>query len=207
MEIYINSQDGCDWLYVYDNWKEYCGIEDFDETVVITGNRDYQSHINASWYLKAKEMINDLDCYYDYDEWLGIYKKEFTIEQLQKVNELYMKCNYTDTIIVPVCRILYPMEDFTETTIRGYTQGEWQTVIYKGNIDVDMLESVYFGKIAEIYCEDCSTFVTHDELWKWERDGNLEKHIRDEFGINDDEPLDIYEADGYVQSIKWKKVC
>jgi len=43
VEIKIdNTGDGTWWLYNSNqSWKDYCGCENFDEQVVLTGNRDF----------------------------------------------------------------------------------------------------------------------------------------------------------------------
>lgn len=43
VEIKIdNTGDGTWWLYNSNQgWKDYCGCENFDEQVVLTGNRDF----------------------------------------------------------------------------------------------------------------------------------------------------------------------
>lgn len=205
--VYVDGQNGLDWLYP-DEWKMYCGVDDFEETFVIKGNRDYHEIAEASWYVKAKDIIADLDCNYNYDEWSMIYADELTLEQREKINNLYNTCRYTDEIMLDVIRVLYPEDKFEVRTIRGYCQGEWQEVLYKANeeIDMDYFESLYFGKLTDIYSDDGGTFVTNDEIWKWEREDKMESEIRNMLDIPKETPIKIMVADGIITTTKWKEL-
>ena len=68
VEIKIdNTGNGTWWLYNSNQvWKDYCGCENFDEQVVLTGNRDFTGCTDAEWYQNAKEILNDIDCYDEY---------------------------------------------------------------------------------------------------------------------------------------------
>lgn len=71
VEIRIdNTGDGTWWLYNdNDVWKDYCGCDNFDEQVVLAGNRNCKEYKDAEWYQKAKEVIEDIDCYELYPEY------------------------------------------------------------------------------------------------------------------------------------------
>lgn len=58
VEIKIdNTGDGTWWLYNSNQgWKDYCGCENFDEQVVLTGNRDFTGCTEAEWYQNAKRF-------------------------------------------------------------------------------------------------------------------------------------------------------
>ena len=198
-----NTGSGTWWLYGKDeNWKDYIGCENFDEQVVLIGNRYYKGYTDASWYQKVKEILNDIDCYEEYPEYLSD-------ETNEKLKDLYNKCKCTEDIVIDVLRLLYPNDTFKTGTIRGYCHGEWQEYIIKGNVDTDLLEAFYFGKIADITIEDdedsFSDVITHDELWKAERDG-LTEYMRKLYEL-DDEEIHIIKADGYKQVIDWKEIC
>ena len=53
VEIKIdNTGDGTWWLYNSNQgWKDYCGCENFDEQVVLTGNRDFTVVISFFQFL------------------------------------------------------------------------------------------------------------------------------------------------------------
>lgn len=205
VEIKIdNTGEGTWWLYgKSENWKDYIGCENFDEQVVLVGNRDYNEHAEAEWYQKAKRILDDIDCY-------GEYPDDLSSEINAKLKELYDKCRCTDDIIIDVLKLLYPEDTFKEGTIRGYVQREWQEYIIMGDVDTDLLEAFYFGKIADIYVENgedsFGDVITDDELWKAEREG-LKEYMRKRYELSDDEEIHIMQTDGYRQVVNWKEVC
>lgn len=199
-----NTGEGTWWLYGRsENWKDYVGCYDFDEQVVLTGNRDFGGCTEATWYKRAKDILNDIDCYDEYPD-------DVSEEVKWKLKELYDKCRCTEDIIVDVLRLLYPEDVFEEGTIRGYCQGEWQEYIINGNVDTDLLEAFYFGKIADISVdnEDDSfgDVITHDELWKAEME-DLKEYMRKRYDLPEDEEIHILQANGMKQVVDWKEVC
>lgn len=205
VEIRIdNTGDGTWWLYNdNDVWKDYCGCDNFDEQVVLTGNRHCKEYKDAEWYQAAKDILNDIDCYNEYPE--------YTSEEVNaKLKELYDKCRCTEDIIVDVLRLLYPEDAFKDGTIRGYCQGDWQNYIVKGDVDTDLLEAMYFGKISDITVttdeEEFGDIITHDELWKVGREEGLKEYFRKRYELDKDEEIHILQADGYKQIRDWKEV-
>ena len=204
VEIKIdNTGEGTWWLYgKSDNWKDYIGCENFDEEVVLVGNRDYNGYTEAEWYQKAKQILDDIDCYNEYPD-------NLSDETNAKLKELYDKCRCTEDIIIDVLRLLYPEDIFRAGTIKGYVQSEWQEYIVKGSVDTDLLEAFYFGKIADITFtsedDEFGDVITHDELWKAEREG-LKEFMRKRYDIDKDEDVHIMQADGYRQVVNWKEV-
>lgn len=205
VEIRIdNTGDGTLWLYNdNDEWKDYCGCNNFDEQVVLTGNRHCKEYKDAEWYQAAKDILNDIDCYDEYPE--------YTSEEVNaKLKELYDKCRCTEDIIVDVLRLLYPKDAFKDGTIRGYCQGDWQNYIVKGDVDTDLLEAMYFGKISDITVttdeEDFGDIITHDELWRAEREEGLKEYFQKRYELDKDEEIHILQADGYKQVVDWKEV-
>lgn len=205
VEIRIdNTGDGTWWLYNdNDVWKDYCGCDNFDEQVILAGNRHCKECTDAEWYQAAKDILNDIDCYDEYPE--------YTSEEVNaKLKELYDKCRCTEDIIVDVLRLLYPEDAFKDGTIRGYCQGDWQNYIVKGDVDTDLLEAMYFGKISDITVttdeEDFGDIITHDELWRAEREEGLKEFFKDRYELDKDEEIHILQSDGYKQVVDWKEV-
>lgn len=199
-----NTGDGTWWLYNnHESWKDYCCCENFDEEVVLMGNRNLNEHNEAEWYQKAKTVLDDIDYYDEYPE-------DLSDETNAKLKRLYERCRCTDDILVDVIRLLYPDDVFETGTIRGYCQGDWQNYIVKGNADVYLLEAIYFGKISDITVikdnEEFGDIITHDELWDAERNGDLKEYFRKRYDISEDEELHIFQADGYRQEVDWKEI-
>lgn len=199
-----NTGDGIWWLYNGDQyWKDYCGCENFEEQVVLDGNRDYCGCTGAEWYQKAKEILNNIDCY---DE----YPTDISDGVKAKLKELYDKCTCTEDILVDVIKLLYPKDVFKIGTIRGYNQGDWQDYIIKGDVNTDLLEAMFFGKISDITVktedEEFGDIITHDELWRAEREEGLKEFFRNRYNIEKNEEIHILQADGYKKVIYWKEV-
>lgn len=199
-----NTGDGIWWLYNGDQyWKDYCGCENFEEQVVLYGNRDYCGCTGAEWYQKAKEILNNIDCY---DE----YPTDVSDGVKAKLKELYDKCTRTEDILVDVIKLLYPKDVFKIGTIRGYNQGDWQDYIIKGDVNTDLLEAMFFGKISDITVktedEKFGDIITHDELWRAEREEGLKEFFRNRYNLEKNEEIHILQADGYKKVIYWKEV-
>ena len=203
VEVRIDRTDGTWWLYVGNDWKDYVCGENFDESVVLTGNKRYGECVEASWYKRAEDVLRGIDCYDEYPE-------DVSEDVNAKLKSMYENCNYTEEILVDVIRLLYPNDTFKTGTIRGYYQGDWQEYIIKGDVDVNALEALYFGKVADVTVNDngetYGDVMTDDELWEAERIGFVD-YIRKRYDIDEDEELHIYKADGMKQVVDWQEVC
>lgn len=176
------------WMLWPNEWKGYVygPEEDFDEVFVITGNRDYKGLREASWYKDAVEYLEN-----NYEE-----------VTLDNIMETLTK--------------LFPNDTFEKMEINGFSQNEWQYVIYKTNAadfwgdDLkETLEDFYFGYVTEIYnAEDkVVTYVGNQEMWKYEDDQNkLKDFICDLIGIDPDEDVQFLVSDGYEMAKKWKAI-
>ena len=204
-----NTGNGTWWLYgKSETWKDYIGCEDFDEEVVLVGNRDYNNYTEASWYQKANELLDDIANDFDALDICDDYS--LTQEQYKTAKEMYDKCRCTEDILIGVIRLLYPEDTFKTGTIRGYSQGDWQDYIVKGDVDTDLLEAFYFGSISDITVDSnddsFGDVITHDELWKAER-GDLKEYFRERYDLSKDEEIHILKADGMRQVVDWQEVC
>ena len=167
---------------------------------MLYGNRHCRGIEKASWYQNANRIINDINIYDDYPE-------DMSEETKAKIREIL---DYSsDDVPVEVLRILYPDDEFKTGTISGYSQGDWEYYIVKGDVDVEQLEAYYFGNVVDIFVKDneeeYGDVMTREELWDIEREG-YEKVFRERYDIAADEELKIYVADGYVQALNWKMV-
>ena len=95
-----------------------------------------------------------------------------------------------------------------ETTLRGYSQGDWNTLYYvvdDSTIDeLETIENFYMGKVSEFKVDEGDgyeyrTFVPDDIVWKGK------KSICDYLGF-EVEDTTIYEDDGYEKVYKYKEI-
>ena len=142
----------------------------------------------------------------------GVDLEKASYFQIKEIRRLYDECYHTEEIFMDVLKLLYPDDTFKTGTIRGYSQGDWQEYIVKEDVDIDLLENFYFGKVSDIFVEmedgeNFSAVITDDELWELEENGNLKQYLRELCDLSDDEPIKILQADGYIQVLNWKEVC
>lgn len=195
--------DGISWLYdSHNDWKDYCECENFDEEVVLFGNREFEGCKKASWYKKVVNILSDIENY-------DVYPTELSKEINDKIKSLYENCGDIEDIIADVARLLYPDETFTTGTIRGYTQNEWQDYIVKGSVPIELIEAIYFGKIADVSIdydgEEFGDILTYETLWEAEQTGLMD-FCKKKYHIDDHEIVKIYKADGFIQVLNWKEV-
>lgn len=199
-----NTGDGTFWLYgEMEEWKNYIA-ENFDEKVVLYGNRYFNGRTEASWYKETEELLNILDCYDELPD-------ELTEEQSMEIKRLYEECRCTEDIFMDVLKILFPDKTFKNGIIRGYNQDDWQYYIVEEGVDIETLENFYFGKVSDVFVEGMEEdgfcdVITHDELWKVERE-DMKEYFRKRYEIAEDEEIRILQADGYIQVPNWKEVC
>lgn len=223
VKVYIDmTGNSIDWLYGgSDMWKEYVA-DDFDSKVVLAGNRDFEEVKSAEWYNSAVEVLKDIAMMDEDDaidevnpNWYSYRNANYTDEQIEQVKEIY-KADYhywENSNIALAATALVPGLRLRTATIRGYNQGEWQDVIYVENsIDLNQLESVYFGKVCDVYAIDGndvdlgSNIIRHDELWKMERDDTLESGLRELFGLDDSDEIKVFKCEGYKQVPDWQEI-
>lgn len=190
------------WLYGKSNaWKDYV-VEDFDEKVVLFGNRYYSEICEAEWYETANRILTNIDCYDEYPD-------DVSDDVNAKLKDLYEKCRCTEDIIFDAIKLLYPEDNFDMGTINGYVQGDWQNYIIKGDVDVNILEQFFFGKVADITVttddEEFGDVITDDELWEAERD-DLRDFMRKRYELDENEEIRILKADGMIQVPNWKEI-
>lgn len=196
IKVIINNTGVYDFPNTYTLLQDYLCCENFDEEVVTYGNDRLCEYKEASWYKKAVEVLTDIDCFDKYPE-------NASIDTIVKLKTLYEGCRRIEDIIPDVVELLYPDCTFKTGTLTGYSQGEWQKYIVKEDVDTDLLEALYFGKVREIEVESPSEefhdVVTDDELWKNEKD--LKQYFRRRYDFKEDEEIHIFSAET-VQTIQ-----
>ena len=69
---------------------------------------------------------------------------------------------------------------------------------------------MFFGKISDITVktedEEFGDIITHDELWRSEREEGLKEFFRNRYNLEKNEEIHILQADGYKKVIYWKEV-
>lgn len=99
-------------------------------------------------------------------------------------------------------------KDWTETTLRGYSQSDWQTLYYVVDDstieELEMIETFYMGKVTEFKVDEGDgyeyrEFVPDDIVWEGK------KSICKYLGI-EVEGTTIYKDDGYEKVYKYKEI-
>ena len=140
-----------DYWWVTDDWKDFV-CEDFDENVVIIGDRDNSGIEEASWWQDAKSLSSDLaDELWnaDFDEYMDYHSGYCADDKLREIYDFYQEHDYNtdDTeFIMKVATILYPFLKLEQDHISGYHTGA-DVVYVKGSIDIDVLHDWYYGEI------------------------------------------------------------
>ena len=95
-----------------------------------------------------------------------------------------------------------------ETTLRGYSQGDWNTLYYVdeevGKEEIETIEDFYMSKVSEFKVDEgdgyeYSVFVPDKIVWKGK------KSICDYLGLEVEDTV-IYEDDGYEKVYKYKEI-
>ena len=141
---------------VYYAFADQVGIDQEvgSKTIIISGNRNFEEYGDEDL---IKVLSND---YYDddpklfenddgtcYEDAIGYDYDKF--EELKKLTG----------------------KEWEERTIRGYSQGDWQTVYYaKGEVSderLDEIENFYMGKVTEFVDEENVGYLVPDDVaWK-----------------------------------------
>lgn len=196
--------NGLDYLYTNDEWKNYV-CENFDEKVVLLKNRDCKEDGDADWWVKAKDIANDLD-QLDENEFIEVYRDNYAEDTIIQMIKAYKRTDYSDKpeFLMEIAKLCKPSLELEMTTIRGYVPSEWREVVYiKDAINIELLETYYFGKLTEIHVEnednDYWDTVTDDELYEMLNNGDVYQNFRARYDIPSDEDVVIKQFSGYHQ--------
>lgn len=191
----------------YYDWKsEVC--DDFNNNVVIVENRYNGGCENAEWWILAKSLVDDIECYYNEDADAAFIKDSksrysYTTRLLLTVWDMYWEAvnipynKYDETeFIASVAETLNPGLELECGTIHGYSQGDWADVVYvKDNVDPKRLEAFYFNNCMSVYYEDDEhdfwDTITDYEYWDMGSGPRLEQSLRERYDVPEDEALKV----------------
>lgn len=166
------------------------------------------------------KKVPDEDVYYDFEDHVDLDKTKYIIcgnSDFRNIGDekliSIVEGTYYDDEVGYDYETLEQLKkvtgkDWTETTIRGYSQSDWQTLYYiidDSTIEeIEMIENFYMGKVTEFVIDegdDCvyHDFVPDDIVW----DGK--KSICEYLGFEVDVTT-IYEDDGYEKVYKYKEI-
>lgn len=184
------------WYWDSDEWKDFV-CEDFDQNVVIVGNRENAGVEEAEWWRDADRVSSELDYANDYEDFLYALEDEFPSNTLQAIWDLYLNDNMVnDEFRFEVAKILHPELQLESGTIRGSVQREWAYVYYvEGSVDLDVLADWYFGNVldVELYDEngeyqECTTLPDSTIFsMRFAKGGDYKADIAELFGLSPDE--------------------
>ena len=163
--------------------------------------------------------VPDEDVYYNFEDFIELDKKRFIIcgnDDFRSLGDKKLisivEGTYYDDEVGYDYETLEELKNVTgkvweETTIRGYSQSDYQTLYYVDEEvdkeEIEMIENFYMGKVSEFEVEEDGDtyheFVPDDVVWKGK------KFICDYLGLNVDSTT-IYKDDGYKKVYKYKEI-
>ena len=163
--------------------------------------------------------VPDEEVYYDFEDYTELDETKFIIcgnKYFRSIGDKKLisivEGSYNDDEVGYDYETLEELNKVTgkvweETTLRGYSQGDWQTLYYVGKEvdkeEIEMIENFYMGKVSEFvveedgdtYCE----FIPDDVFFEGK------KSICDYLGL-EVENTTIYIDDGYEKVYKYKEI-
>lgn len=134
--------------------------------------------------------------------------KPWTAEELEKWKTLFLSddCFPDEEIVLPALELLTG-KTWVATTIRGYSQGEWQTLYHPADVSCETLrriEADYFNAGSEwVIHDDWKTPVTPEDIsgfckycYSWDFDGICEE-IANDIGVMPEDVI-LVDADGII---------
>lgn len=96
-----------------------------------------------------------------------------------------------------------------EATLRGYSQGDWQTLYYVVDEvteeEIKNIENFYMGKVTEFEIDENGDGDTYHDFIPDEVVWGGKKSICDYFGFKVEDTT-VYEDDGYMKVYKYKEI-
>ena len=194
-------------------WDMCAGSVDYFRNIICAGNRDLAT-VNNSDYAELYDNIMQyaVSMYYLEDaltynvgpgkwyasaadvikEYLGV-----TVNGLQavKVKKALKTIHNDNALLCELLTILTPHK-WETGTMRGYSQGDWQDIIYPADVysdaDIQYYTAFYMGMYREyVYTykgETVTDFIPDNDAW---RAGYIESVGRDIFGIGLEESINF----------------
>lgn len=163
------------------------------------------------------KKIPDENVYYDFEDYIELDNTKFIIcgnSHFTKIGDSKLisivEGNYYDDDTEYDYETLEQLKKVTgkvweETTLRGYSQSDWQTLYYAVDEvtpeEIEEIENFYMGKVTEFQVEEegYREFVPDDVVWSGK------KAICNYLGLKEEETT-IYEDDGYEKVYKYKEI-
>ena len=166
--------------------------------------------------------VPDEDVYYNFEDFIELDETKFIICGNDDFTSLgdkklisIVEGTYYDDEVGYDYETLEELKKVTgkvweETTIRGYSQSDYQTLYYVDKEvdkeEIEMIENFYMGKVSEFEVKEDGDddftyheFVPDDIVWEGK------KSICDYLGLNVDSTT-IYKDDGYKKVYKYKEI-
>ena len=163
--------------------------------------------------------VPDEDVYYNFEDFIELDEKRFIIcgnDDFRSLGDKKLisivEGTYYDDEVGYDYETLEELKKVTgkvweETTLRGYSQGDYQTLYYVDEEvdkeEIEMIENFYMGKVSEFEVEEdgdtYNEFVPDDVVWEGK------KSICDYLGLSVDSTT-IYVDDGYEKVYKYKEI-
>jgi hypothetical protein len=163
--------------------------------------------------------VPDEDVYYNFDEEVELDKTKYIIcgnSHFRNIGDekliSIVEGTYYDDEVGYDYETLEELKKVTgkvweETTLRGYSQGDWTTLYYVVDDstieEIETIENYYMGKVSEFVVEedgdDYRVLIPDDIVWKGK------KSICECLGF-EVEDTTIYEDDGYEKVYRYKEI-
>jgi hypothetical protein len=163
--------------------------------------------------------VPDEDVYYDFEDYVELDEERFIIcgnDDFRSIGDKKLisivEGTYYDDEVGYDYETLEQLKkvtgkDWEETTLRGYSQSDWQTLYYVDEEvdkeEIETIEDFYMGKVSEFEVEEDGDiyheFVPDEVVWKGK------KSICDYLDL-EVETTTIYEDDGYEKVYKYKEI-
>jgi hypothetical protein len=163
--------------------------------------------------------VPDEDVYYNFEEEIELDKTKYIIcgnSHFRNIGDekliSIVEGTYYDDEVGYDYETLEELKKVTgkvweETTLRGYSQGDWNTLYYVVDDstieEIETIENYYMGKVSEFVVEedgdDYRVLIPDDIVWKGK------KSICECLGF-EVEDTTIYEDDGYEKVYRYKEI-